>query len=367
MEDNLPQPKPLSKTKMALSRIKRRILKHVWLARAGVVGLSFLGVYLTFVIVGFILGKTSLGNFIELSGDFFFTPKEKIQSMEGRTNVLILGKGGSGHEAPDLTDTIILASFSHQNPDLKLISLPRDIWISEFRAKLNSMYFWGNQKVPGGGIVMAKSVVEEISGQKVQYAVVIDFSGFTKIIDTLGGVEVEVDIAFTDKKYPLPGKENDECSGDPEYKCRYEILQFEKGTRAMDGVTALKFARSRNAEGDEGTDLARAARQEKIIRAIVKRALSPKIIFSPRKIANLFKIVKGSLETDLSDSASAILIRRAISAQNNLKTLALPGSLLENPPKSIKFDYLYVFVPKDLSWEQIHKWFNCTLEGINCN
>jgi len=366
MEDTLPQPKPLSKTKLTLLRIKRRILKHVWLARAGVAGLIFLSIYLLFVVVGFILGKTPLGNLIRLSGDFFFTPQEKIQSLGGRTNVLILGKGGSGHEAPDLTDTIILASFSQTNPDLKLISLPRDIWISEFRAKLNSMYYWGNQKVPGGGIVMAKSVVEEITGQKVQYAVIIDFSGFTEIIDTLGGIEVEVETTFIDKKYPLPGKENDECSGDKEFKCRYEILQFEKGTWVMDGATALKFARSRNAEGDEGTDLARAARQEKIIRAIFKRAFSPRIILSPGKMTNLFKIAKGSLETDLTDSASAILIRRAIAAKNNMETLVLPEAFLENPPKLKKFDYLYVFIPKDETWDGIHKWFDCTLGGINC-
>src|SRR5690606_10518850 len=98
-----------------------------------------------------------------------------------------------------------------------------------------------------------KTQVEKIAGVPVHYAVVVDFNAFENVIDLIGGIEVNVLTPFVDSKYPIPGKENDLCGGDPEFTCRYETLVFEKGLTFMDGETALKFARSRNAEGDEGT------------------------------------------------------------------------------------------------------------------
>lgn len=368
MEDPpVPQPKPLSKTKVTLSRLKRRILKYTWLVRGAILGLAILGVYLIVLTIGFVLGSTPIGNFLALSGDFLFTPKEKIEVLGGRTNILILGKGGEGHETPDLTDTIIFASISHENPEIELISLPRDIWIAELRTKLNSVYYWGNQRQAGGGIILAKSTVEEISGQKVQYAVVIDFSAFKEIIDTLGNVEVDVEREFTDTKYPIVGKENDECGGDKEFKCRYETIHFDKGFQAMDGATALKFARSRNAEGDEGTDFARSQRQQKIISAISAKVLSTKVLFSPRTTLSLWEIAKDSLETDISDSVGVILARMVFAARGKIESHLLSEALLVNPPESPRYDNLYVFIPKSGDWGEINKWFDCTLAGVNCN
>jgi LCP family protein required for cell wall assembly len=329
------------------------------------------------IFIGFILGKTPFGSFIKLSGDFLFTPKEKIEALNGRTNLLILGKGGEGHEAPDLTDTIILVSVTHpapqrlsgakEDPSITLISLPRDIWISQLKSKLNSVYYWGNQKQPGGGLILAKSTVEEISGQKIQYGVVIDFSAFKEVIDSLGGVEVEVERSFSDERYPIYGKENDDCGEDPEFTCRYETIHFEQGKMLMDGETALKFARSRNAEGDEGTDFARDARQQKILAAISNKVISPKILMKPKTISKLWEITKDSLETDISDSAAAILARRLLGAKQNLSSFVLPEEFLVNPPQSPKYNNLYVFIPKSGDWGNINKWFSCKITGANCN
>lgn len=366
-DEVLPQPKPLSKMKVRFSRIRRRILKYTWTVRVAILGCLVLGIYLLYLLGGIILGKTVLGNFVHLAGDFIFTPGEKIQTLGGMTNILILGKGGKGHEAPDLTDTIILASVSLQDPEIKLVSLPRDIWLSEFRTKLNSVYYWGNQKSSGGGIILSKSAVEEISGEAVQYAVIIDFSAFKEIIDTLGGIEVEVENTFTDFKYPIPGKENDECGGDPEFKCRYETIHFEKGIQFMDGETALKFARSRNAQGDEGTDFARSARQQKIISGISKKILSAKILFSPKTLLNLWKIAKSSIESDITDSAGAILARKVVDARGNIKSYVLPEEFLNNPPKSKEFDNLYVFIPTGGNWSQVQAWFDCLFKTEGCS
>ena len=184
----------------------------------------------------------------------------------------------------------------------------------------------------------------------------IDFSGFMKIVDVLGGIEVDVEREFVDEKYPITGKENDECNGDLEYKCRYETIHFEKGLQAMDGETALIFVRSRNAEGDEGTDLARETRQQKILAAIRTKALSSEVLFSPKKILSVWKVVRESVETDMDASVGTILARRLFQTRNIIESHILPGDLLINPPIQYKYDNLYVFVPQAGNWEKVHSW-----------
>ncbi|OGM21384.1 hypothetical protein A2863_03020 [Candidatus Woesebacteria bacterium RIFCSPHIGHO2_01_FULL_38_9b] len=357
---------------IVLSRLKRRLLKHVWLMR----GLILFGIIAflltTFLFVLQFFGKTPLGVYMGLAKDFIFTPKGKVESYMDRTNILILGKGGEGHEAPDLTDTIMFVSVNHSNSDISIISLPRDIWITELRTKLNSVYYWGNKKQPpvrrtsgpeeaGGGIIMAKSTVEEFVGQPVHYGLVLDFSGFKKIIDILEGIEVDVENSFTDERYPIAGRENDLCEGDPEYRCRYETLRFAQGKQMMDGDTALKFVRSRNAQGDEGTDIARARHQQKVIAAIKDKVLSKEIILSPRKLLVLKDVVLESIETDIAPSAASILARRFLQSKDVIKSQVLSEELLLNPAKSPKYDNLYVFIPEDESLDQIHKWIECVI------
>jgi len=349
-----------------LSRLKRRILKHVWLVRIGLLAFLFFAFYLLFVLMGFAVKRSGIDFYLGLAKNFIFTPQTGIRAFQGHTNLLILGKAGKGHEAPDLTDTIIFASINPPKHSISLISLPRDIWIPEIRAKLNSAYYWGNQKGSGGGIILTKSLVEEIVGQPVHYAVVIDFSGFKEIIDVLGGVEVNVERGFVDNKYPVPGRENDSCGGDPNYLCRYETVSFSAGRELMDGETALKFVRSRNAEGDEGTDLAREARQQKVIAAIKEKLLSRQILLSPKKLVAFWKAVRAAVETDIGSSEAAILVRRVLEARNSMDSSVLPEGYLENPPISPRYDNLYIFVAKDGSWDKVHKWVECKLEGGKC-
>lgn len=360
------EPKPLSENKITLSRIKRRILKHVWIARVVLLASFFLAFCLFVIFLATAIRKTRADYYFGLARNFVFTPQGNIRSFAGRTNILILGKGGKGHEAGDLTDTIIFASVFHTKPAISLISISRDIWIGEIRAKLNSAYYWGNQKEAQGGITLAKSLVEEIVGEPVHYAVVVDFSGFKKIVDVLGGIEVDVERGFTDAKYPIPGRENDPCGGDAELRCRYETISFTAGREPMDGETALKFVRSRNAEGEEGTDWAREARQQKVLTAIRQKALSKEVLLSPKKILALWRGIEESLETDVDATAGATLARRLLDARNNIASYVLPESLLVNPPKSGKFDNLYVFIPKAGDWEEIHKWVKCTLGEDVC-
>lgn len=235
--------------------------------------------------------------FWKLIKNFFIGPKvayslltadtSSLDSHNDRVNLLILGIGGQEHEGIDLTDTMIFASIDKKTADTVMLSLPRDIWVEPLKSKINALYHYGEEKETGGGFILTKDAVYQILDQPIHYAVLIDFEGFVKLVDLLGGVEIKVDRAFDDFKYPIPGKENDLCNGDQEYQCRYEHLRFEAGVQKMDGQTALKFVRSRNAEGEEGTDFARSQRQQKIIVALAKRVFSYQTLLNPQKIFEL--------------------------------------------------------------------------------
>ncbi len=288
---------------------------------------------------------------------YFFWPPEILKSHNGRVNVLVLGKGGEGHDAGYLMDTIILASIPLSGEDsIEAISIPRDLWVPELKAKINSASYWAEQKSPGSGLPAMKAEVQKVAGLPVHYVLAIDFSAFKKLVDLVGGVEVNVQTAFVDNKFPIPGKETDLCAGDREYKCRYETVEFKEGVMHMDGETALKFARSRNAAGDEGTDIARGVRQQKILDALRLKLSDPDVFLKREVFYGIFEIVTSSLESDLPDYPTmAVLARKAIDAKG-YEAHVIPEELLINPPISPLYDRQYVFIPRVADWKEIHDW-----------
>ena len=337
--------------------VKRPRRKWVWL---------ILVVLLLFFLGG-VLKKTAIGTYFSLFKTFVFSSPADFRSDEERVNFLILGKGGAGHEAPDLTDTIIFASldFASKNgqPSLTMISLPRDIWVESLRAKLNSVYYWGNQKEKNGGLALAESVVREILGQPIHYGVVIDFTVFKDLVNLVGGVNVQVERGFVDQWYPIAGKENDLCGGDPLYRCRYKTVVFEAGEQRMDGERALEFVRSRKAEGEEGTDLARAERQQLVVKALKEAILNRDFLTSPTKVERLVLILTKSVETDLDPKSLTALSRKLIAATKNIRSYVLAEDLLLNPKPSPRYDNLYVFVPRSGNWDEVKSWVKTKIEN----
>ena len=318
------------------------------------------------------------------------------QTPENKINVLLLGVGGGTHEGPDLTDTIIFATLDPKTKNTTLVTIPRDLWIPDLNAKINTAYTFGEEKQKGGGLVLAKSTVSKVLGQQVDYAVKIDFSGFTKAVDLMGGLDINVDNTFDDYVYPIEGKEDDPCSHTDEeivdltaqiatgsatdidaFPCRYEHLHFDKGSQHMDGVTALKYVRSRHAEGIEGSDFARSKRQEKVISAFKDKLLSAGTLLNPVKISNLVGVLQGSIETDIKENEYADFVKLAQKMQHgkiNSISIDLGNTeeeqygLLENPPTGPEFNNAWVLTPRVGSgdYSEIQKFVACRIKGADC-
>ena len=268
-------------------------------------------------------------------------PSVTLKSNSGRTNLLLLGIGGAGHEGSSLTDSMLLVSFDLSHNTAKIISIPRDIWIPALKTKINAAYSNSNEQSAGSGLAKIKSVVADFLGVPVDYALTLDFQGFVKAIDAVGGVDVQVQNTFDDYEYPIAGMED----AVPE-SLRYEHAHFDAGLTHMDGTTALKFARSRHALGDEGTDFARSARQQKIILAFRSKVLSLGTIFNSDTLAKLKGSVTSSIDTDISPSEQASFVKLALSlgGQDNIESLGLTD-YLQNPKDLQTYGNQWVLIP----------------------
>jgi len=297
-------------------------------------------------------------------------PKE-VQSTDGRTNILLLavdrrdevdpacGSGGRGL----LTDTIILASLDLSAPESSgaatLVSIPRDLWVETgyFSGKINSAYAAGERD--GGGPEFASRVVEGVLGVPVHYYAVVDFAGFKRAIDVLGGVEVVVERSFDDYKYPIPGKE---CA-EPE-ELRWEHVHFDTGLQMMNGERALKYVRSRRAAGPEGSDFARSVRQQKVILAVKDRALALSLFSDFSRVRKLYQTFSESVMTDLGPAGIERLLQLA-RGMGEVRTEVINGDkgLLITPENRERFGNSWVLVPRGGDFSGVRKYVNDLLFG----
>lgn len=355
---------------------------------------------LIFILLLVGVGLLKAGQYLPVVWDFFskkeITLKHTTQDKDIKINVLLLGVGGGMHDGPDLTDTIIFASVDPTTKKVVLVSLPRDLWSPELKAKINSAYTYAEDQKTGSGLGFTKSMISNILGQQIDYAVKIDFSGFEKAVDLSGGLDISVDNTFDDYAYPIAGKEADSCglsddkiadlasqiaSGsaaeNESFPCRYEHLHFDKGSTHMNGETALKYVRSRHGTGKEGSDFARSKRQEKVLSAFKEKIFSAGTLLNPVKVVDLLTILKASIATDIKQSEYSDFARLAQKMKGAQISSAVVDTgdesegrlgLLVNPPISPEYGNQWVLSPRlgNGEYKEIQTYVACKVKGSNC-
>src|SRR5436309_15185396 len=167
-----------------------------------------------------------------------------------RLNVLLLGVDSRGDSTTQNTDTMIVLSLDPVNKTAAMLSIPRDVYIDRpgvFTDKINAAYAYG-------GYDLTRKVVEDLLGIRLNAYALVDFDAFTKIVDAVGGVVIDVKRPVRDEPYPTP-----------DYGV--ERLDIAAGPQLMDGQTALRFARSRH----DTNDYSRAQRQQLVLSALRTR------------------------------------------------------------------------------------------------
>ena len=320
----------------------------------------YLGTKTKSLLAQFGLSNLSLVSFIK-------SPAKTLATTDGRTNFLIMGIRGQGADSPDLTDTMLVVSYSHKDKTATLISIPRDLWVNSLKTKINSVYHYGQFKdSKGGGIKLTQSAISETLGLPIHYSAVVDFSFFKKAIDLVGGIDINVTTAFTDTQFPVPGMEKA-----LPIASRFETISFSAGWQHLDGDLALKFVRSRHAEGEEGTDIARDRRQQQVIAALKQKLSTPKFFMSRDNLAKLYTLIQENTDTNITEKLYPSLLRLAVDTMRQpireVVISYLPDeagfAILDNPPVSTIYLNQWVLVARDNNWMALAQYIQNKLSG----
>lgn len=366
-------------------------------------------IFITVIIIALSFGVYKINRLYQK----VYSPKQsETKKNKDTISLLLLGYGGGIHEGTYLTDSMMIFQVNIKTKKTHIISVPRDLWVKlptesgdAFYNKINAVYTIGlsekkfypdlKEKYRGDGKLL-KFVLESATGIEIDNYLAVDFAGFVKAVDSLGGVTIDVDKSFIDERYPIEGKETELCGKDEQFKeiapflqpgfnptdrdnliknnaelstlltnatdspelafpCRYEHLEFKKGKQFMNGETALKFVRSRYSE-QNGGDFNRAARQQLFIAAIKQKLLS---LDSITKFFPLLESLSDHIVTDLAISE----IQRILKTVGDLKSYEVKNTILSEDNyliNSMSDDGQYILIPK----EGIDQWKNLKI-GIS--
>jgi len=224
----------------------------------------------------------------------------------GKFNVLLLGLDGR-QGVNDRADTIIVASLDGKTNQAQLLSIPRDT-----RVKIKGAWDKINAAYAYGGLELTQDTVSEFLGVRIDRYAIIDFTSLVKLVDAVGGIEVEVPVRMY---VPLEG------------------IDLKQGKQHLTGEQVLAYARFRGTmEGDIG----RAKRQQEVIQLLLQKALQAENL--PR-LGQFVEIVQDNVETDLTAKEMISLARIAPDViDKGVATEILPG-------KNKKIDGIWYWEP----------------------
>jgi LCP family protein required for cell wall assembly len=216
-------------------------------------------------------------------------------------NIVIMGSDSRGGDNADLagggemgarSDTTVVMHISGDRSRVEMISIPRDSTVDLpscttkdgattpelYSTKFNAAFSQGVQyggDVASGALCTVKAV-EELTGVFMNGFVVVDFAGFSSMIDAVGGIDVCVEEAI--------------------YSEKANHLELEPGTHTLRGIKALDYARARTGDGlGDGSDLGRIGRQQEVMASLARKVLSQEVLTNPAKTLKFLDAVTDSL------------------------------------------------------------------------
>ena len=226
-------------------------------------------------------------------------------TLGSRTTIMLMGVDQRKDDV-GRSDTLMVVSLDAKNDQVSLLSIPRDTRVKIKKHgfdKINAAYAYGGHK-------LTQSTVENFLGIPIDHYVIVDTSSFSKIIDAVGGVDIDVEKRM---EYEDPWDDNGGL-----------VIDLKPGMQHMNGATAITYVRYRDEEGDAG----RVRRQQKFMRACADKLSSPSIV---TKLPDVINEARRAVKTDLSvgDMISiAAVLKSADDADGGLKTGIVPGRWL---------------------------------------
>lgn len=271
----------------------------------------------------------------------------------GDVDILILWRGWYENDAPDLTDTIILGHYNADKKSFTTLSIPRDLLVKSKilgQVKVNEIYSGAKGSLwEEAAMNHLMEIVSQITGKNIRLYMMIDFNGFRKLIDAVGGIDIDVPERLYDSEYPTKN-------------WGYTIVDIPAGMQHFDGDKALKYARSRHTT----SDFDRSARQQLVIQALRDKMTSMQTLTSAKSLEKIYTTVNASVNTnidfrDILNMANiwAKIEKNSIESYTlnvscfNALPLCEPGGLIYSPEREM-FGGLSVLIPKKASPDPLH-------------
>lgn len=229
--------------------------------------------------IGFIVYKYIAG---DIFGGNSIDNLSRFDRLNLKKNIVVMGVDKRDGDV-GRSDTLFVVMFDPKNSKASLLSIPRDTMVKIPKNgwdKINHAYAYGGHK-------MTVQTVEEFLGIRINNYVLIDFKGFVRIIDAIGGIDIDVE---KDMHYSDPYDDNG------------LVINLHKGWQHLDGEKAIEYVRYRDEEGDIG----RIKRQQKFISAVYDKITSSQILL---KMPGLIKEITSMIKTDMSLSDMATLAK----------------------------------------------------------
>lgn len=278
-------------------RRRRRIARRGWLTIAVVVLVVLVG--------GVAAAAKFSGGFISLAAKvagMLISPMQPRSGISGASlvrlqshepfSVLVLGtESAPSYAGPQLTDSMMVMAFDPQAQTASVLSAPRDLWVD--------IPGFGQQRINTAlenvGAAGAELTVEQTIGVPIEYYAIVNYDTFTKLVDDVGGINVDVPYSIDDSCYPNPAE--DRCT----------VLHISAGEQHMDGATALEFARDRHAFADG--DIQRQRDQQIVLFALKAALLQPQNLLKlPQIIGDMQNLVDTNIPyADMPALASEVL------------------------------------------------------------
>ena len=265
-----------------------------------------------------IFGASSI---IKTSANFLI--KGDLTTLKKPFTFLIMGGDNGGDRATNpLVDTIILATINPKNErdniSVDILSIPRDTEVTfdtGKQGKINTSLMLGmsNKDDIKGGVLHTVEVVEDLLDTKVDFYAYTNFDGLISVIDSIGGININVPYAFCEQD--SQGNENANC--------------FVSGEQTLNGEQALAYARQRKSvnplKGSSGDDWERNIRQQEVLTAILKKIISDPTKYAP---SILTIIQSDQIIHNLDINVLTNLLNFAVTSYNNiLYTLSNQGNI----------------------------------------
>jgi LCP family protein required for cell wall assembly len=275
-----------------------------------------------------------------------------LKGMEkGRINILLLGIAGEKKSGQNLTDTIMIASVNTETNKIGLFSVPRDLYVkisgTDLQGKINTIYQYGisayKDKAKAADLVA--QTVKNITGQDIDYYVVLNFDGFEKIIDSIGGVNIMNERDIYDARYPGPNYS-------------YETFELKKGFHQLDGTTALKYVRERH--NDPEGDFGRAKRQQQVLQSIKNKIFSAGTMLNVVAMNGMFNALGEAVQTNIApeEIGSFLALSKKLDTQN-INNLVLDAWNKESLLKVAHVQYgdvrAFVLIPRVGNYSEIQE------------